>query len=226
MVIVIVVACGLSETLPPAHRQSGGVSASLADFRYLLFDGRFVGLALSLGFTFTAIFVYISASPFILENIYRLLPQSASIVFGINALGVPVMAQVNARLVGRLSPQKLLIWGAVALAIGGMTLAGAAITGIGLVGVLPSFFVLIASVGLIAPNATALALSNARAAGSASALLGVLQIVIGVIVAPLVGLSGSQTAVPMAVTIAAFGIATLATVLVVCRPVQRDAKVQ
>jgi DHA1 family bicyclomycin/chloramphenicol resistance-like MFS transporter len=222
-VIVLVIAFGLGETLQPADRQSGGVSASLRDFRHLLFDGRFVGLALSLGFTFAAIFVYISSSPFILQNIYGLLPQRVSFVYGINALGVPVMAQVNARLVGRVSPQTLLIWGAAVLAIGGMALIGAVITGIGLVGVLPSFFVLIASVGLIAPNATALALGNARAAGSASALLGVLQIVIGVVVAPLVGLGGSNTAMPMAVTIAAFGIATQVTVIVVCRPFQRDA---
>jgi DHA1 family bicyclomycin/chloramphenicol resistance-like MFS transporter len=225
-VIVLVVAFRLSETLPPAQRQSGGVSASLADFRHLLFDGRFVGLALSMGFTFAAIFVYISSSPFILQNIYGLLPQRASFVYGINALGVPVMAQVNARLVGRMSPQKLLMGGAAALAIGGLALVGAVITGIGLVGVLSSFFVLIASVGLIAPNATALALGNVRAAGSASALLGVLQIVIGVVVAPLVGLGGSETAVPMALTIAAFGLATLTTVVVVCRPVQREAKAQ
>ncbi|GHO68310.1 hypothetical protein KSC_072020 [Ktedonobacter sp. SOSP1-52] len=225
-VIVLIVAFGLGETLTPAHRQGGGVSASLSDFRHLLFDGRFVGFALSLGFTFAAIFVYISNSPFILENIYGLLPQRASVVFGINALGVPVMAQVNARLIGRVSPQKLLIGGTVVLAVGGIALIGAVITGVGLVGVLPSLFVLIASVGLIAPNATALALDNARVAGSASAFLGVLQIIIGVVAAPLVGLSGSETAVPMALTIAAFGIATLATVLTVCRPGKVDVKAQ
>ena len=112
------------------------------------------------------------------------------------------------------------------LASGAIALIGAVVTGVGLVGVLPSLFVLIASVGLIAPNAMALALGNARAAGSASALLGVLQIIIGVVAAPLVGLAGSGTAVPMAVTIAAFGIATLVTVVIVCRPGKIGAKVQ
>ena len=109
VVIVLVVVLGLGETLQPEDRQSGGVSASLSDFRHLLLDGRFVGLALSLGFTFAAIFVYISSSPFIFENLYGLLPQNASVVYGINALGVPIMAQVNARLIDRVSPQQLLI---------------------------------------------------------------------------------------------------------------------
>ena len=225
-VMVLVVAFGLGETLHPADRQRGGVSASLAEFRHLLFDGRFIGLALALGFTFAAIFVYIASAPFILENIYGLSPGRASFVYGINALGVPIMAQVNAKLIGRVSPQKLLIWGTGVLAIGGIALIGAVITGIGLVGVLPSFFVLITNVGLIAPNATALALGNARAAGSASALLGVLQIIIGVVAVPLVGLGGSETAVPMALTIAVFGITTLATVVMVCHPGKIDAKAQ
>lgn len=220
--LVLVIAFRLGETLPLAQRQNGGVSALLTDFRHLFSNIRFVGFALTLGFTFTAIFVYISSSPFILQNIYGLLPQRASFVYGINALGVPVMAQVNSRLVGRLSPQKLLIGGAATLAIGALALLAAVITGIGLVGVLPSFFVFIASVGLIAPNATALALGNVKAAGSASALLGVLQIVIGIIVAPLVGLAGSGTAVPMSATIATAGLATLATVLIVCRPAHKE----
>lgn len=107
------------------------------------------------------------------------------------------------------------------LAVGGLALLGTIIVGIGLFGMLPSFFVLIASVGLIAPNAMALALNNVKAAGSASALLGVLQIVLGVVVAPLVGLAGSQTALPMALTIAVSGMATLVTVIAVCRPFQK-----
>lgn len=166
----------------------------------------------------------ISSTPFILENVYSLSPERASFVYGINALGVPLMAQINARLIGRVSPQKLLIWGSAVLAIGGITLIGAVIAGVGLVGILPSFFVLITSVGLIAPNATALALGNIRTAGSASALLGVLQIIIGVITVPLIGLGGSKTAVPMALAIAVFGVTTLATVVMISRSGKIDSK--
>jgi DHA1 family bicyclomycin/chloramphenicol resistance-like MFS transporter len=76
-----------------------------------------------------------------------------------------------------------------------------------------------ASLGLIAPNATALALAgtNPQIAGSASALLGVLQFSIGAVVAPLVGLGGANTALPMAGAIATFGIATLVVFIVFCK---------
>jgi len=84
--------------------------------------------------------------------------------------------------------------------------------------ILLALFVIVASLGLIAPNATALALANTRAAGSAAAMLGVVQLTIGAVAAPLVGLGGTATAVPMAAAIATFGIATLVTFLVFCRP--------
>ena len=71
----------------------------------------------------------------------------------------------------------------------------------------------------MAPNATALALANVgtQIAGSASAFVGVLQFTIGAIAAPLTGLGGTTTAVPMAAAIAAFGIAALVTFIVLLR---------
>jgi DHA1 family bicyclomycin/chloramphenicol resistance-like MFS transporter len=217
---------GLGETLPPGRRQSGGIAATRSAFRELLTDRRFLGYALSSSFAFAAGICYISSSPFILQNIYGISPQFVGIVFGINAFGLFVMSQVNARLVGRVSSQTLLTWGIAAVTIAGTSLLVVVLSGIGLVGVLPSFFVLVASLGLIAPNATALALANinTQIAGSASALLGVLQFTIGAVAAPLTGLGGTTTAVPMAAAIGAFGIAALVTFIVLCRPAKARAQ--
>jgi len=153
-----------------------------------------------------------------LQNIYGVLPQTIGMLFGINALGLVIMAQVGGKLVGRVSSQTLLAWGVVASAIGGTALLVVVLSGIGLFGILPALFVIIASLGLIAPNATTLALSDTQAAGSAAALLGVVQFSIGAVAAPLVGLAGAASAVPMAAAIAAFGIAALLTFIVFCRP--------
>lgn len=214
----------LSETLPLDRRQSGGVSASLAAFRKLLTDRRFVGYALSCGFAFAACIVYYSVSPFILQNIYGLSPQIFGILFGANALGLAIMSQVNERLVSRIPSQKLLTWGVAVMALGGTAFLVVALGGLGLVGLLVLFFIMATSLGLIVPNATTLALAHTQTAGSASALLGLLQFSIGAVVAPLVGLGGTTTAVPMAVVIAAFGIATLITFIVFCRPAQAHVK--
>ena len=94
----------------------------------------------------------------------------------------------------------------------------AVLGGIGLIGVLPALFAVVASLGLVAPNATTLALAGTRAAGSAAALLGVLQLTIGALVSPLAGLGGATTALPMAGFIGAFGVAALVTFGALCRP--------
>lgn len=218
-VAFLAVTFGLRETLEASRRQSGGISNSLAAFRQLLADRHFIGCALSCSFAFTTGIVSISSSPFILQNIYGLSPQIIGYVFGINSLGLIVMAQVSAKIVSRVSPQKLLTWGVVIIALASMTLLVVALSNLGLLEVLLSLFVLVASLGLIAPNATALALANInpRRAGSASALLGVLQFSIGAVVAPLVGIFGTATAVPMTAFIAMFGIAALITFIILCR---------
>jgi DHA1 family bicyclomycin/chloramphenicol resistance-like MFS transporter len=215
-------ALSLGETLPAERRQGGGVAASLGAIRGLLADRRFVGYALSGGFAFAAGITYISVSPFVLQNIYGLSPQRFGLLFGVNALGLAAMSQVSGRLVGQVSPRRLLTWGVAASAVAGAALLVVVLAGVGLVGVLPSLFVLVASLGLIAPNSATLALADVdtQAAGSASAVLNVLQFSIGAVAAPLVGLGGTTSAVPMAAAIAAFGLTALAMFLVLSRPAQ------
>ncbi|HET7091934.1 MAG TPA: Bcr/CflA family efflux MFS transporter, partial [Thermomicrobiales bacterium] len=206
---------GLGETLPAERRQAGGIPAALRTFRGLLAERRFVGFALVCGFAFAAGIVYISVSPFVLETAYGLSPQSLSLLFGVNALGLAGMAQISARLTGRVAPQALLAWGVAGIAGAGAALLIVTLGGLGLGGVLASLFLLVASLGLVAPNATTLALADVDPgrAGSASALLGLLQMSIGAVIAPLVGLAGATTAVPMAVGIVAFGLATVVAFL-------------
>lgn len=206
--------------MPARQRQRGGLSSTFAAFQKLLKDRRFVGYALTEGFAFAAGITYISISPFVLQNIYGLSPQLFGLLFGINAVGLTLISQVSARLIGRVLPQQLLTWGVATIAAAGVALLLVVLSGVGLVGILPALFALVASLGLIAPNATALALAtiSTEIAGSASALLGVLQLSIGSVVAPLVGLGGSTSAVPMAAAIAAFALAAPVTFALLCRP--------
>lgn len=60
------------ETLPKEHRITGGLSHTLNDFRRLLADRRFVGAVLITGFTYSAIFAYLSGATYILQGMYGL----------------------------------------------------------------------------------------------------------------------------------------------------------
>ena len=200
-------AVGLPETLPAARRSDGGLRGTLAIFRALLADARFIGYALSGGLAFGAMFAYISGSPFVLQGIYHVSPQTFSLIFGTNALGFVIASQVNGSLVGWVPPARLLVAGLITAATAGIVLLLVVLVGgLGLVAVLPPLFFLVSSVGFIVPNATALALSRRpNAAGTGSALLGVIQSGVGAIGAPLVGVAGISSALPMAGVIAVSG---------------------
>ncbi|MEV5710725.1 Bcr/CflA family multidrug efflux MFS transporter [Actinoallomurus sp. NPDC052274] len=217
--MVAAAGAGLRETLPPGARHTGGLGSALRTFAGLCADRVFVGYALSGGLAFAAMFAYISGSPFVVQDIYGLSPQAYSLIFAVNALGIVAAGQVSGRLVGRVPLRTLLAAGLGVSLAGGVALVVAIGGGLGLPGVLPALFLVVSAIGLITPNATALALTGRppAMAGSASALLGLAQFVIGGVAAPLVGVAGSHTAVPMGVVIAALTAAALMAYLVLTR---------
>lgn len=184
----------LPETLPVERRHTGGVVATVRTFGVLLHDRLFVGCALTAGFVLGAMFAYISGSSFVLQDVYGLSQQQFALVFGSNAAGLIAASQVSARRVRTVPPQRLLGAGVVVSVTGATGLLLAVQLGAGLVGVLPSLFLVVTAVGLVGPNATALALADhPQVAGSASALLGLGQYAVGGLVAPLVGLAGEDS---------------------------------
>jgi DHA1 family bicyclomycin/chloramphenicol resistance-like MFS transporter len=200
LALLLAVLFGVRETLPAGERASGGLRQTLRTFWLLLRDRSFIGYALTAGLSFAALFAYISGSPFVLQEVYDVTPQQFSLIFGLNSLGLILMSQVGGRLSGRVPPVRLVVVGLFAtLAGGGLMLAGAT-TGLGLPAIIAGLFVILSGQGLVLPGTGALALAAQpqRIAGSASALLGVLQFALGACAAPLVGLGGSDTAVPMA----------------------------
>jgi DHA1 family bicyclomycin/chloramphenicol resistance-like MFS transporter len=203
---------GLRETLPPERRRRGGLKATLESFRALLDDRPFLGHALALSLAFAAMFTYVSSSPFVLQGRYGLSAQEFSLVFAVNALGLVAAGQLSAHVVGRIGARRLLQAGLAANAAGGLALlAAVTVLHLGLAGVLPALFVVVASIGLVMPNATALALADqGDTAGAASAVIGLLQFAVAGVVAPLVGLGGAGSAVPMAATMAGLGLAAAA----------------
>jgi DHA1 family bicyclomycin/chloramphenicol resistance-like MFS transporter len=207
-ILFVAVAVGLHETLAPERRQGGGMRSTLATFRRLLAERRFRGYVLSCGLVFAAMFAYIAGSPFVLQDIYDVSEQAFSAVFGVNAAGILALGALGARLVERVGPTRLFVAGLGQQAVGAAGLLVAVLADAGLAAVLVALFLVVSSIGLVLPNASALALADhPRTAGSASALLGLCQFLFGAIAAPLVGVGGTDTAVPMAVVIVACALA-------------------
>jgi MFS transporter, DHA1 family, multidrug resistance protein len=204
-------ALGLRETLPPERRTSHGLARTLETMRMLLADRWFLGHGLAGGLAFGALFAYISGSSFVLQGIYGVSPQLYSVLFAMNGLGLIAGSQVNARLVGGYGPAWLLKRGLAAVAVAATALLVVVVAGgLGVWAVLVPMFVIVSSLSFVLPNATALALTDhAAVAGTASALLGVIQFSVGAVVAPVVGAGGTGSAVPMGVVMTTLAAAAL-----------------
>ncbi|GAB2799058.1 multidrug effflux MFS transporter [Streptomyces chlorus] len=213
----------LPETLEPAARHGGGVGEALGSMRRLLADRAFSGYVLTGGFAFACLFAYVAASPFVIQEIYGASPQTFSLLFGINSVGLMVMGQINGKvLVGRVRLDRVLGLGlavVVAAATAILLMALGVFGDVGLVPMAVALFVLMSAMGITMPNTQALALMRVKhSAGSASALLGTSSFLIGALASPLVGIAGEDTAVPMAVVQLAAALVALACFVGMCRP--------
>lgn len=228
VLIGVLVWTRLPETLAPAQRHSGGVGEALRSMRALLADRSFTGYTLTGGFAFAALFAYISASPFVIQEIYGASPQTFSLLFGINSVGLVLVGQINGKiLVGRVSLDRVLFIGLAIVVTAATALLLMSLGVFGEIGLLPvaaALFVLMSAMGITLPNTQALALMRTKhAAGSASALLGTTSFLIGAIASPLVGVAGEDTALPMAVVQLAAALVALACFMGMCRPWKKES---
>jgi DHA1 family bicyclomycin/chloramphenicol resistance-like MFS transporter len=199
----------LPETLPPERRRPAELGTTFRSFGGLLRDRVFRSYALLIGFGTGTIICYIAGSPFVLQEVYGASPQLYSVIFGAIALGMVTCSQINAALVMRHSPRRLLRLGVTMNVVAGIGLVVVVLAGLGMGAVVACLALLFGSWGFVPANATALALTDhPRIAGAASALLGLAQYGVGALVAPLVGAAGKDSAWPMALAICAFGLAS------------------
>lgn len=207
--VALAVALRLPETLPPARRDMRGWRGTLTTLRGLLGRRDFMGYAIASSLVFATVFAYVSGSSFVLQDIYGLSPTAFSLVFGVNGIGLIIASRINARIAGRVRSEVILRRAILGTASASLVLLVVILSGgLGAWAVMVPLFVIVSSFAFALPNATALALADhPEAAGAASALLGVIQFVSGAAVAPLVGIAGTGTAVPMALLMSLLGVA-------------------
>ena len=208
------------ETLPPERRHGGGLTAFVGAGREVLRNRRYVGYLVVSGAAMGALFAYVATSAFVLQSMNGLSPIVYSVDFAANAGGMTVAALVAARLAGRTATRTVILVGQVAaLAAGVAMLVGALWFDTPLLVAVASFFVLMTAQGLIGPNGGALASAEVpEHPGTGSALLGFVQWVAAGTIAPIAGLGGDDTAVPMAVIMVAGAVASMVGLLVLARP--------
>jgi len=211
----------LPESLSVARRQRQRIAQIVAVYGGFLRDRDYMGYVLSGGLIFSGLLAYIAGSPFVFIELFGVPPERYGLFFGANAIGIITASQINRWLANRFDARRIVGFVLPVAMTAGLVLLVDAYSGFGgFAGILVPLFCFIACHGFVMPNTTALAMApHGRIAGSASALLGTLQFMLGATAGALVGLLGNGTAVPLAAVIAACGAAAFATFRTLPRPV-------
>jgi DHA1 family bicyclomycin/chloramphenicol resistance-like MFS transporter len=219
LILVAVAAKAVPETLPAVRRRPLGVRNTMRTYRGLLRDRTFLGLVLVAGLSMAGLFGYVAGSSFVFQEEFGLNQQQFGLLFGAGALFLIGATQLNAALLRYFEPRVILPAGLVLGTLAGAALLVLAVTDTGgIVGVVAPLWTVLFAVGLVMPNAPTLALArHGEAAGTAAALLGAIQMGVGAIVSPLVGVFGND-AVAMGAVMTGGTLVALAVLLIVVRP--------
>ncbi|MED3629651.1 Bcr/CflA family efflux MFS transporter [Bacillus subtilis] len=195
--LVLLIALRLKETLPPEKRIPSSIGTSVKTMGSLLKDRSFMGYALTVGFIHGGSFAYVSGTPFVYQDIYGVSPQVFSILFGINGLAIISGSFIIGRFGGIIHEKSLLRIAVITAMIATAVLLTITMIHGPLATLVISIFIYMITIGMVLTSTFTLAMEKqGHRAGSASALLGMLPLLLGSIVSPLVGIN-ETTAVPM-----------------------------
>lgn len=198
VLLVYLVTWKLEETLSEKDRVPSNIGQTFKNFLSLIKDRQFSGYALTQGFIMAGIFAYVSGTPFVYQNIYGASPQLFSLLFGMNGIGIMIGTQIVGRFADSISETRFLKIGLYISSSASIALLTAVLFNGPLFTVVIPIFFFVSSIGIISTSSFSLAMdSQAHIAGSAAALLGLLPFILGAVSAPLVGIAGEHTAIPM-----------------------------
>jgi len=218
VLLTFIVAVRLEESLPVERRIPSNLTQVVKNFGSLLKDREFAGYAFAQGFVIGGIFAYVSGISFVYQNIYGVSPQVFSLLFGVNGLGLIMGTQLVGRYSEQVSEKAFLKIGLLIANVSSILLLIAILAKAPLLAVAIPIFCFVSSISIIATSSFSLAMeTKGHVAGSASALLGVLPFLIGSLAAPLVGVAGEYTAVPMGILIFAASVLAFLSYYVLVR---------
>lgn len=200
IILVSIISLKFEDTLPPEKRIPSNLKQTIGNFSELIKDRKFIGYALTQSFITSGIFAYVSGTPFVYQTIYGVSPQVFSILFGLNGIGIMTGTILIGKFADIIPETRFLKIGLIMSFTASLSLLIVVLVHGPLFAVVISIFVFISSIGIISTSSFSLAIQDqGHIAGSASALLGLLPFIFGAISAPLVGIAGETSAIPMGV---------------------------
>ncbi len=188
VVMLVSTVAFIPETLPAARRKERGGATVLQRYRSVFSDRVFIGVLVIGGMTFSGLFSYLSASPFLFQQTHGLDAQQYGVLFAVNSLGVVAGVQTASRLAARFGPQWVMAWSTGVLLLAGVAIIVTDQMGLGLWGTVVPLFLFMTACGFTFPNVQVLALDrHGKAAGTAASILGATNFGVAGLISPVVG---------------------------------------
>ncbi|EAI7983803.1 multidrug effflux MFS transporter [Campylobacter coli] len=199
MMLFVMMLFGLKESAPHLKNKKFSHHEAMKSYKFVLSDKRFLVYILCASFAFAAMFAYITGSSFVFTQFFGLSEQKFALLFGANALGFVICANINARLVLKYESEKILAKALMIMFISTVILLVNAFFHPNFLLFELSIFTSIAMLGFIAPNTTTLAMARFKEhSGTASAVLGTVQFGFAGLISFVVGAINANTPIILA----------------------------
>jgi MFS transporter, DHA1 family, multidrug resistance protein len=199
VIIIVGVYFFLPESKQPDPSFSLKAGAITKSFYGILVNPRFYTYALTGAISYGGLSAYVSGSPNVFMEVFGISEKQFGWTFAIVAVGIISASQVNNIALKKYSSERIIQFALMCQSIIGITLAALALFGVAeLYSTIILIFLFLACQGFVFPNASALSLASfGHNAGTASALMGGIQMAIGAGTSALVSLLQNHTALPM-----------------------------
>ena len=188
---------------------------------------QFATYALTGAFASAGLYAYIAGSPHVFMELYKVTSQQYGLIFAIIALGLIIASQLNSLLLRRFSSNQIIRIALICQVMTAIVMCtGVLLHVFTITGMVACIFCFLACQGFTFPNASALSLIPfEKNAGTASALLGAIQMGVGTTSSAIVSVLSNNAAAPMTFTMLGCS-ATALTILLTGRRILHKAKKQ
>ena len=213
VLLLLAVIFFLSESKSPDPDFSLRPRPIVTKFLFVMREPQFYTYALTGAVASAGLYAYLSGSPFVFMQLFQVSEQHYSWIFALVAAGLIGSSQLNNVMLKKYSSAQIVRTALTVQALVGLLLAIGTAAGWGnLYVTIFLIFLYLCCQGFSFPNASALSMAPfSKEAGSASALMGAIQMGIGAFASALVGIFFNNTALPMTVVMA--GCALLAVLI-------------
>ena len=199
LLVLLAVVFLLPESMPPDPSFSLKPGPILQSFKSVLKNRQFYMYSASGAIAAAGLFAYLAGSPFVMLTWFGVSERGYGLIFALIASGLIGCSQINNFILKKYSSVQVVRMALIIQSLIGVLLfAGSAFQVLNLAGTVVLIFLFLSCQGFNFPNAAALSMAPfSKEAGSASALMGAMQMGAGALAAATVGMLNAHTAMPM-----------------------------